>query len=137
MNMVKVAMAKLWARRQNTKFNGTSYITQRGAEAVYSEEGKVQVRELTDYYMRNAELVRKEIGDLGYDLVGGENSPYIWIDGKTDSWSFFDMLLERAGVVCTPGAGFGKCGDGYIRISAFNSYANVAKAMERIREALV
>jgi len=130
------ALHPLWNRRHCTKFNGVSYPVQRAAEAVYSDAGKAQVRELTDYYMRNAELVRKEIGALGYDLVGGENSPYIWIDGKANSWDFFDMLLNRAGVVCTPGAGFGKCGEGYIRISAFNSYENVERAMRRIREAL-
>jgi LL-diaminopimelate aminotransferase len=126
----------LWNRRHCTKFNGVSYPVQRAAEAVYSEEGKEQVRRLTDYYMRNASLVRKEIGTLGYDFVGGESSPYIWIDGKRGSWDFFDTLLDRAGVVCTPGAGFGRCGEGYIRISAFNSYENVEKAMERIQEAL-
>jgi len=126
----------LWNRRHCTKFNGVSYPVQRAAEAVYSKEGKGEVRQLADYYMKNAGLVRKEIGALGYDFVGGENSPYIWIDGKCNSWEFFDMLLNKAGVVCTPGAGFGKCGEGYIRISAFNSYENVDLAMTRIREAL-
>lgn len=130
------ALHPLWNRRHCTKFNGVSYPVQRAAEAVYSEAGKAQVAELTDYYMRNADLVRKEIGALGFDFVGGENSPYIWIDGKANSWDFFDMLLDQAGVVCTPGAGFGKCGEGYIRISAFNSYENVERAMRRIREAL-
>jgi LL-diaminopimelate aminotransferase len=126
----------LWNRRHCTKFNGVSYPVQKAAEAVYSDEGKVQVRNLVDYYMRNADLVRKEIASLGYSHVGGENSPYIWIEGGRDSWEFFDMLLNKAGVVCTPGAGFGKCGQGYIRISAFNSYENVQKAMERIRSVL-
>ncbi len=126
----------LWNRRHCTKFNGVSYPVQRAAEAVYSDNGKAQIRQLIDYYMKNAEMVRKEIVDLGYDCVGGENSPYIWIDGKQDSWDFFDMLLNKAGVVCTPGAGFGKCGNGYIRISAFNSHENVEKAMTRIRQAL-
>jgi len=81
-------------------------------------------------------LIRKEITDLGYACVGGDNSPYIWIDGKIDSWEFFDLLLNKAGVVCTPGAGFGKCGEGFIRISAFNSFENVKEAMARIRDAL-
>lgn len=126
----------LWNRRHCTKFNGVSYPVQRAAEAVYSEDGKKQVRDLVGYYMRNADLVRKEIAALGYNYVGGENSPYIWIEGGQDSWQFFDMLLDKAGVVCTPGAGFGKCGQGYIRISAFNSYENVQKAMERIRAVL-
>ena len=130
------AIHPLWNRRHCTKFNGVSYPVQRAAEAVYSEEGKSEVRQLADYYMKNADLVRKEIGVLGYDYVGGENSPYIWIDGKRNSWDFFDMLLDQAGVVCTPGAGFGKCGEGYIRISAFNSYENVERAMARIRDAL-
>ena len=86
--------------------------------------------------MKNAELIRTEMTGLGFDCIGGENSPYIWIDGKMDSWEFFDMLLEKAGVVCTPGAGFGRCGEGYIRISAFNNYENVEKATERIKSAL-
>ena len=86
--------------------------------------------------MKNAELIRSEISGLGFPCVGGDNSPYIWIDGKTDSWQFFDLLLEKAGVVCTPGAGFGKCGEGYIRLSAFNSHENVSMAMERIKNAL-
>jgi LL-diaminopimelate aminotransferase len=77
------------------------------------------------------------MAELGYDCIGGENSPYIWVDGRMDSWAFFDMLLEKAGVVCTPGAGFGRCGEGYIRISAFNNYENVEKAMERIKKALI
>ncbi len=126
----------LWNRRHCTKFNGVSYPVQRAAEAVYSEQGKKQVRELRDYYMRNADLICREISDLGYDFVGGTNSPYIWIDGKQDSWQFFDQLLNDAGVVCTPGAGFGSCGEGYIRLSAFNSFENVERAMQRIRLAL-
>jgi LL-diaminopimelate aminotransferase len=126
----------LWNRRHSTKFNGVSYPVQRAAEAVYSGEGKAQVQELIEYYMRNAALIRKEITGLGYDCVGGENGPYIWINGKRDSWEFFDLLLTTAGVVCTPGVGFGKCGQGYIRISAFNSYENVQNAMVRVKEAL-
>ena len=126
----------LWNRRHCTKFNGVSYPVQRAAEATYSAEGKVQVRELADYYLKNAALVRQEMAQLNFRFVGGENSPYVWIDGGRDSWEFFDMLLNKAGVVCTPGAGFGRCGNGYIRISAFNSPENVQKAMTRIREAL-
>ncbi|MBU3984800.1 MAG: aminotransferase class I/II-fold pyridoxal phosphate-dependent enzyme, partial [Proteobacteria bacterium] len=126
----------LWNRRHCTKFNGVSYPVQRAAEAVYSEEGQVQTKELVAYYMRNADLIRQEMTTLGYDFVGGENAPYIWIDAKGDSWEFFDMLLNKTGVVCTPGAGFGKCGEGYIRLSAFNSLVNVEKAMARIRETL-
>jgi len=126
------SLLSLWNRRQTTKFNGVSYPVQRAAAAVYSEEGQRQVRELVDYYLRNAALVRKELIRLGFDCVGGDNSPYIWVDARSDSWEFFDLLLQKAGVVCTPGAGFGKCGKGYVRISAFNSYENVQEAMERI-----
>ncbi len=126
----------LWFRRQSTKFNAVSYPVQRAAEAIYSAEGRAQAQALIDYYLKNAKLIRTEMEALGYECVGGENSPYIWIDGKIDSWQFFGLLLEKAGVVCTPGAGFGKCGEGYIRISAFNNYENVEKAMARIRKAL-
>lgn len=131
-----VAVHKLWNRRQTTKFNSVSYPIQRAAEAVYSEEGQQQVRELTDYYLNNAAYIREAFTHLGYTCVGGQNSPYIWIKSDLDSWAFFDLLLDKAGVVCTPGAGFGKCGQGYIRISAFNSFANVEKAMSRIQDAL-
>ncbi|MEE4265959.1 MAG: LL-diaminopimelate aminotransferase [Desulfobacteraceae bacterium] len=126
----------LWYRRQSTKFNGVSYPVQRAAEAVYSEEGRQQTRALIDYYLKNAALIRQEMSALGFDCIGGENSPYIWIDGGNDSWEFFDRLLDKAAVVCTPGAGFGKCGEGYIRISAFNDYENVERAMARMKEAL-
>ena len=130
------ALHSLWNRRHCTKFNGVSYPVQRAAEAVYSDEGKAQTRQLVDYYLKNAALIRKEMTALGYECTGGENSPYIWVDGRRDSWEFFDLLLNKAGVVCTPGAGFGRCGRGYIRISAFNQYENVQKAMERIKTAL-
>jgi LL-diaminopimelate aminotransferase len=126
----------LWYRRHSTKFNGVSYPVQKAAEAVYSDEGQLQTKELIDYYLKNANLIRKEMTALGFDCIGGENSPYIWINGRSDSWKFFDLLLEKAAVVCTPGAGFGKCGQGYIRISAFNDYDNVEKALARIKEAL-
>ena len=126
----------LWNRRHCTKFNGVSYPVQRAAEAVYSDEGKAQTSALVDSYLKNAGLIARVIGELGFEYVGGDNSPYIWIHSDRDSWKFFDMLLAKAGVVCTPGAGFGKCGRGYIRLSAFNSYENVERAMERIRQAL-
>jgi LL-diaminopimelate aminotransferase len=126
----------LWNRRHTTKFNGVSYPVQRAAEAVYSQAGQKQVREITDGYLHNATVILREMTALGFECVGGENSPYIWIDGRMDSWEFFDLLLNRAGVVCTPGAGFGRCGRGYIRISAFNSAANVEQAMARIKDAL-
>ncbi|MBW1636535.1 MAG: LL-diaminopimelate aminotransferase [Deltaproteobacteria bacterium] len=126
----------LWNRRHCTKFNGVSYPVQRAAEAIYSEQGKLQTRALTDYYLKNAAHICKTIADLGYEYTGGENSPYIWVDGRMGSWEFFDMLLNKAGVVCTPGAGFGKCGNGYIRFSAFNSYENVETAMSGLTAAL-
>ncbi|MGE4520706.1 MAG: LL-diaminopimelate aminotransferase [Desulfobacteraceae bacterium] len=132
----KVLIHPMWNRRHSTKFNGVSYPVQKAAEAVYSEEGKKQIRELTDYYMENASIIRKKMTDLGFDCTGGDNSPYIWIEAKKKSFDFFDLLLEKAGVVCTPGSGFGTCGEGYIRISAFNSRENVVEAMERIEKAL-
>jgi LL-diaminopimelate aminotransferase len=122
----------MWNRRHTTKFNGVSYPIQRAAEAVYSEDGKSQVRGLTDYYLKNAQLIREKMSSLDYHLVGGENSPYIWIKTGTDSWDFFDRILNEASVVITPGSGFGSCGDGYIRISAFNDYSKVEEAMTRI-----
>lgn len=134
---VKQLIHPLWNRRHCTKFNGVSYPVQRAAEAVYSEAGKIQTTNLVAGYLKNAALIAKEINTLGYDFVGGANSPYIWIEAKGDSWEFFDMLLNKTGVVCTPGAGFGKCGEGYIRLSAFNSYENVEQAMLRIKETLV
>jgi len=133
----KVSLHALWNRRHSTKFNGVSYPVQKAAQAVYSEEGKIQVKKQIDYYLNNARIIRKTVASLGFDFVGGENSPYIWIDGADrDSWEFFDLLLTRAGVVCTPGAGFGRCGNHYIRISAFNSLENVTLAMDRLKEAL-
>ncbi len=126
----------LWNRRHTTKFNGVSYPVQRAAEAVYSAEGKGQVKELTDYYLRNASLILEKMRGLGYTCAGGKNSPYIWVNTRTDSWDFFDLLLEKATVVCTPGDGFGACGRGYIRLSAFNQFEQVEMAMERIAEAV-
>jgi len=130
------SLHSLWNRRHTTKFNGVSYPVQRAAEAIYSEEGKKQTKALIDAYLANAALIRKEMSGLGFDCVGGDNSPYIWVNAKRDSWEFFDLLLNKAGVVCTPGAGFGKCGQGFIRISAFNSFENAEQAMKRIRDAL-
>lgn len=126
----------LWNRRHSTKFNGVSYPVQKAAAAVYSEEGKRQVRELTDYYLGNAKLIREGVEALGFKCVGGDNSPYIWVQVGGDSWAFFDRLLNEAQVVCTPGAGFGTCGEGHVRISAFNSRENVEKALARIAAAL-
>jgi LL-diaminopimelate aminotransferase len=126
----------LWNRRHCTKFNGVAYPVQRAAEAVYSIEGRAQVRAIIDDYMKNADRICREMNELGFSYAGGRHSPYIWVDAGTDSWTFFDRLLEKAGVVCTPGAGFGPCGAQYIRLSAFNSSEHVDHAMERIRKAL-
>jgi len=125
----------LWNRRHCTKFNGVSYPVQRAAEAVYCEEGKAQCKALINGYLENADLIAAAIKELGYDYVGAANAPYVWIRCKQDSWEFFDLLLNKAGVVCTPGAGFGRCGQGYIRLSAFNSRENVVNAIERIKKA--
>ncbi|MCF6249499.1 MAG: LL-diaminopimelate aminotransferase, partial [Desulfobacula sp.] len=133
----KMSLHAMWNRRHTTKFNGVSYPVQKAAEAVYSKAGKAQVKAQVSYYLKNADVISKTIASLGFDYVGGENSPYIWIDGKgRDSWDFFDLLLTKTGVVCTPGGGFGRCGSQYIRISAFNSFENVTTAMERLKEAL-
>jgi LL-diaminopimelate aminotransferase len=130
----KQSLHGLWNRRHTTKFNGVSYPVQRAAEAVYSPEGEQQVRGLTDYYLVNARTIRQTMNDLGFSCSGGENAPYIWVDTGMDSWKFFDTLLNNAGVVCTPGAGFGSCGSRHIRLSSFNSHENVEKALARIRE---
>ncbi|MCU0793506.1 MAG: LL-diaminopimelate aminotransferase [Opitutaceae bacterium] len=126
----------LWNRRHTTKFNGVSYPVQKAAAAIYTPEGQAEVKAMTDFYLANAALIRKAMNDLGFSTVGGDNAPYIWVNTGTDSWAFFDKLLNEAQVVCTPGAGFGKCGEGHVRISAFNSRENVEKALVRIAAAL-
>lgn len=130
----KIAIHSLWNRRQSTKFNGASYIIQRGAAAVYTEPGQEQVRALVDFYMENAKLIREGLTAQGLECFGGTNAPYVWIktpDGMS-SWDFFDKLLSEAHVVGTPGSGFGTSGEGYFRLSAFNSRENVNAAIERI-----
>jgi len=131
-NGAPVFLHSMWNRRHTTKFNGVSYPVQRAAEAVYSAEGKRQTRALADYYLENARLIRHGMTELGYAVAGGENSPYLWIRTGGDSWEFFDRWLNKASVVVTPGSGFGACGQGHIRISAFNSREAVKEAMERI-----
>jgi len=126
----------LWNRRHCTKFNGVSYPVQRAAEAVYSEQGKIQTREQTDYYLTNAALILKSMQELGFNCTGGQHSPYIWVDTGKDSWKMFDEILTKTGVVITPGAGFGACGEGHIRISAFNDLEKVQTAMERLSTSL-
>jgi len=131
-----VPLHPLWNRRHTTKFNGVSYPIQRAAEAVYSPEGQQQIAAINDFYLGNARIIRETITALGYPLTGGVNGPYIWIKTGKKSWKFFDQLLQKAQVVTTPGTGFGPCGEGYIRISAFNSRENVEEAMTRIRKVL-
>nr|YP_002049190.1 aspartate aminotransferase [Paulinella chromatophora]ACB42980.1 aspartate aminotransferase [Paulinella chromatophora] len=130
----KVNLWELWKRRQSTKFNGVNYVVQRGAEAVYSHEGQVQIQALTKFYMENAAIIYNKLQDIGLQVYGGKHAPYVWIktpEGK-DSWEFFDYLLKKAHIVSTPGSGFGKAGEGYIRLSAFNSRSNIEVAMDRI-----
>ena len=130
-----VMLHSLWARRHGTKYNGAPYIVQRAGEAVYSEAGKAQLKEQVGYYMNNAKVIFNGLQDAGYTVSGGVNAPYIWLktpDNMT-SWEFFDFLLEKANVVGTPGSGFGPSGEGYFRLTAFGSYENTVKALERIK----
>jgi LL-diaminopimelate aminotransferase len=131
-----VELWKLWNRRQATKFNGVSYIIQRAAEAVYSEAGKAQVKALIQFYMENAKIIREQLTAAGLSVYGGENAPYVWVKTPQglSSWDFFDKLLQTCNVVGTPGSGFGAAGEGYFRISAFNSRENVEEAMGRITD---
>ncbi len=129
-----VPLNQLWSRRQCTKFNGTSYISQRAAEAIYTPEGKQQIRATIDYYMQNARLMREALTNMGFTVYGGTDAPYIWVKtpkGMT-SWEFFDWVLHSAHVVCTPGAGFGPSGEGYVRLTAFGTHGNTEKALRRI-----
>ncbi len=130
----EINLWSLWNRRQSTKFNGVSYIVQRGAEAAYSDQGKIEVSKLIDFYMNNASIMRNKLIQAGFKVFGGLNAPYIWIrvPDKMTSWDFFDYLLNKANVVGTPGSGFGLAGEGYFRLSAFNTLTNVNTAMERI-----
>lgn len=127
----------MWFRRQSTKYNGTSYVIQRGAEAVFSPEGKKQVAEIIDYYMNNAHFIRKALKEAGLTVSGGENSPYIWFGTPSvGSWEFFDRLLSEANVVTTPGAGFGPSGEGYIRLTAFGDAERTREAVARVKAIL-
>jgi LL-diaminopimelate aminotransferase len=134
----EVAIHPLWNRRHCTKFNGVSYPVQRGAAAIYSPEGKQQVRETIEFYLANARLVRGALTKLGLQVYGGVNAPYVWLKtpGNLSSWDFFDKLLQKAHLVGTPGSGFGACGEGYFRLSAFNSRANVEEAVQRFAKIL-
>lgn len=129
----RVALNKLWLRRQCTKFNGTSYIIQRGAEAVYSTEGQKQVKGLVDYYLQNAKIIRESLLKAGFEVYGGVNSPYVWSSTPTgmNSWDFFDYLLKEKNIIATPGVGFGASGEGYIRYSALGDHEATIEAMSR------
>ncbi len=133
-NGEKLSLNMLWGRRQATKFNGTPYIVQRAAEAVYSNEGQKEVGDFISYYMNNAAVIRNGLIKKGWTVYGGENAPYIWLKcpNENDSWSFFDQLLEKCHIVGTPGVGFGSNGEGFFRLTAFNSYEKTVEAMERI-----
>ena len=130
-----VSLRDMWARRHGTKFNGAPYIVQRAGEAVYSAEGKAQLKEQVAYYQKNAATIKKGLQDAGYTVFGGVNAPYIWLKTPETqtSWEFFDYLLENANVVGTPGSGFGPSGEGYFRLTAFGSYENTVAALERIK----
>jgi LL-diaminopimelate aminotransferase len=132
----RIALNSLWNRRQSTKFNGTSYITQRGAEAVYSPEGKEQVKEIINHYMTNARIMREGLKDIGLKVYGGVNAPYLWVKtpNATGSWLFFDKMLYEANVVGTPGVGFGPCGEGYIRLTAFGERNDCIEAIKRLNK---
>lgn len=137
-NGKEVSLNKLWNRRQCTKFNGVSYITQRAAEAIYTEEGQKEIKENIKYYLENAKIIREGLDEVGIQYCGGINSPYIWlkVPKNMGSWEFFDMLLEKANVVGTPGVGFGPSGEGYFRLTAFGERENTEDAMKRIKETL-
>ena len=130
-----VSLHALWARRHGTKYNGAPYLVQRAGEAVYSEAGRIQLKEQVAYYMNNARYIYDGLKEAGYTVSGGVNAPYIWLKapcGMT-SWEFFDCLLEQVNVVGTPGSGFGPSGETYFRLTAFGSYENTVEAMERIK----
>jgi LL-diaminopimelate aminotransferase len=133
-----VSVHQLWDRRQSTKFNGVSYPVQRAAEAIYSPVGKTQVRAMVDFYLTNARLIREGLERAGLTVYGGVNAPYVWLKtpGSESSWDFFDRLLNEAHLVGTPGSGFGASGEGYFRLSAFNSRENVEEAVRRIQKTL-
>ena len=131
---LRASLNKLWNRRQSTKFNGTSYLAQRAAEAIYTPEGKKQIKATIAYYMENARMMREALTDMGFKVYGGIDAPYLWVQtpGSMTSWEFFDWMLHSAHVVCTPGVGFGVQGEGYVRLTAFGTHENTEKALRRI-----
>ena len=128
------SLNKLWNRRQSTKFNGTSYLAQRAAEAIYTPKGKTQIKTTIAYYMENARMMREALTGMGFKVYGGIDAPYLWVQtpGSMTSWEFFDWMLHSAHVVCTPGVGFGVQGEGYVRLTAFGTHENTEKALRRI-----
>lgn len=131
-----ILLKDMWYRRQSTKFGGVSYITQRAAEAVYSEDGQKQIKENVKYYLENAKYIKNELENLGLKVYGAQNSPYIWVKvpNGIKSWEFFDKLLNEAGVIGTPGVGFGKCGEGFFRLTSFGSKEDSIEAISRIKK---
>lgn len=131
-----VTLHSMWARRHGTKFNGAPYITQRAGQAVYSDQGQEEIRDLVAYYMKNARIIREGLAKAGFEVYGGVNAPYIWLraPGNMTSWDFFDYLLREVKIVGTPGSGFGPSGEHYFRLTAFGSYENTLRAVERIKK---
>ena len=132
----QVSVNRLWNRRQCTKFNGTAYIVQRAAEAIYTEAGQKEIRGIIRYYMENARIIREGLKEAGFEIYGGVNAPYIWlkIPEGINSWAFFDRLLTECQVVGTPGIGFGPSGEGYFRLTAFGDQTETRQAIQRIQE---
>ena len=135
---LRMPLNALWNRRQCTKFNGASYLSQRAAEAIYTSQGKVQIKETISYYMKNAHVMRASLTDMGFKVYGGIDAPYLWVKtpGNMTSWEFFDWMLQSAHIVCTPGVGFGDKGEGFVRLTAFGTHENTVKALRRINSKL-
>ena len=135
---LRMPLNALWNRRQCTKFNGASYLSQRAAEAIYTSQGKVQIKETISYYMKNAHVMRASLIDMGFKVYGGIDAPYLWVKtpGNMTSWEFFDWMLRSAHIVCTPGVGFGDQGEGFVRLTAFGTHENTVKALRRINSKL-
>lgn len=135
---LRMPLNALWNRRQCTKFNGASYLSQRAAEAIYTSHGKVQIKETISYYMKNAHVMRASLTDMGFKVYGGIDAPYLWVKtpGNMTSWEFFDWMLQSAHIVCTPGVGFGDKGEGFVRLTAFGTHENTVKALRRINSKL-
>ncbi len=133
-----MSLNQMWLRRQTTKFNGVPYVVQKAANAIYSEQGQKEIKENIAYYLKNAKYMKETLESLGLKVFGGTNAPYVWVKTPNgmNSWDFFDIILNKAGIVCTPGSGFGSCGDEYIRFSSFNTFENTVEAMGRFKNIL-